>query len=76
MAIARHFEIRYLFHGEQKLFMQHDSDMTDADAWYYACLHAGIGVITSVSASGEEIVSLMQHAERSGLTDVIWEELT
>lgn len=75
MAIGRHFEIRYRFRGERKLFMQPDTQMTDADAWYYACLHAGIGVLHNLSLARDEIHALTQHAERLGLTDVIWEEM-
>ena len=75
MAISRNFEIRYRIHGQKKMFVQPDSRMTDTDAWYYACLHAGIGVLHNLSPPREEIVALRQHAERSGLSDVIWEEL-
>lgn len=75
MAIGRHFEIRYRIHGKRKLFVQPDSRMTDTDAWYYACLHAGIGVLHNLSLVREEIIALKQHAERSGLTEVVWEEL-
>ncbi|MET0123948.1 MAG: DUF6555 family protein [Pseudomonas caspiana] len=76
MAIRRHFEIRYRIHGQMKLFVQTDSQMTDSDAWYYACLHAGIGVMHDLTPPSEEIVVLKHHAERSGLTDVSWQEQT
>ncbi|MCD5974204.1 hypothetical protein KDX24_23525 [Pseudomonas sp. CDFA 550] len=76
MAVSRHFEIRYRIHGQVKLFVQIDSQMTDTDAWYYACLHAGIGVLHNQSPPPEEIILLRHHAERSGLTDVSWQEQT
>ncbi|WP_231667258.1 DUF6555 family protein [Pseudomonas quasicaspiana] len=76
MAVSRHFEIRYRIHGQVKLFVQIDSQMTDTDAWYYACLHAGIGVLHYLSPPPEEIILLRHHAERSGLTDVSWQEQT
>lgn len=46
MNLPRHFEIRYRLKNTEHVFVQPDSHMTDADAWYYACLHAGVGLCT------------------------------
>jgi hypothetical protein len=75
MANGRYFEIRYMFKGERKLFVQPDSAMTDTDAWFYACLHSRIGVQHNLSALRTELQALRQHAERAELVDVRWEEL-
>jgi hypothetical protein len=74
MTIARHFEIRYRLNGERKMFVQPDSRMSEADAWYYACLHAGIGVLHNRPSLRDETTALKQHAERAGVTEVIWEK--
>jgi hypothetical protein len=75
MPTGLHFKIRYLMRGESRAFLQADSKMTDADAWYYACLHAGIGVLPNISPPCDEITALMQHARKSGMTNVQWEQL-
>jgi hypothetical protein len=49
--------------------------MTDADAWYYACLHARIGVLHNVPHGRPELLALEKHAQRFGLSEVSWEEL-
>lgn len=75
MANGRHFEIRYIFKGERKLFVQPDTTMTDSDAWFYACLHARIGVQYNRSNMPTELEALQQHAEQAQLKNVEWEEL-
>ncbi|WP_324294187.1 MULTISPECIES: DUF6555 family protein [Pseudomonas] len=75
MANGRHFEIRYVFRGERRVFIQPDSTMSDSDAWFYACLHARIGVQHNLSNLRTELEALQQHAERSQLRLVKWEEL-
>ncbi|WP_426138975.1 DUF6555 family protein [Pseudomonas sp. DWP3-1-2] len=75
MASGRHFEIRYIFKGEHKLFVQPDTTMSDSDAWFYACLHARIGVQHNLSELRTELEALQQHAERGQLHSVKWEEL-
>ncbi|EPJ85073.1 hypothetical protein CFII64_12848 [Pseudomonas sp. CFII64] len=49
--------------------------MSDSDAWFYACLHARIGVQHNLSNLRTELEALQQHAERSQLRLVKWEEL-
>nr|WP_225607165.1 DUF6555 family protein [Pseudomonas fluorescens] len=44
--------------------------MTDDDAWYYACLHADVGIWY-----GDGSTELREHAQMAGLTKVRWEEL-
>lgn len=67
---ARHFEISYCLNDLRRLFVQPDSHMTDDDAWYYACLHADVGVW-----AGEDGAQLREQACRAGVTKVRWEEL-
>ncbi|MEX3776425.1 DUF6555 family protein [Pseudomonas sp. MYb118] len=67
---ARHFEISYCLNDSRRLFVQPDSHMTDDDAWYYACLHADVGVWHGVDGA-----LLREQACRAGVTKVRWEEL-
>jgi hypothetical protein len=71
----RHFEITYCFKQNRLDFIQPDSHMTDEDAWYYACLHAGIALLYGENHSQQNHSALREHAEKSGLTDVKWVEL-
>ncbi|HEX8594589.1 MAG TPA: DUF6555 family protein [Pseudomonas sp.] len=75
MASGRHFEIRYVFKGERRIFVQPDTTMNDSDAWFYACLHARIGVQHNLAGLRTELEALKQHAERAQLINVKWEEL-
>jgi hypothetical protein len=75
MAAQRFFQIHYCFSKERQTFIQPDRAMSDADAWYYACLHARIGVLHNVSHGRPEVVALVRHAHRFGLSEVYWEEL-
>lgn len=72
---ARHFEITYSFKDSRRKFVQPDSHMTDEDAWYYACLHAGVGLVYGENDARRSEVQLREHAEQSGLAQVTWEEL-
>jgi hypothetical protein len=49
--------------------------MTDEDAWYYACLYAGVDLLYGEIHSEHHDAQLREHAEKSGLTQVRWEEL-
>ena len=75
MPVQRFFQIHYCFREERQTFMQPDRTMNDADAWYYACLHARIGVLHNLPDGRQELVTLERHAQRYGLHDVWWEEL-
>lgn len=75
MTRPRHFEITYCFNKKRHIFVQPDSHMTDEDAWYYACLHSGIGLLYGEHHSHHNHAQLRAHAETSGLTNVRWEEL-
>jgi hypothetical protein len=71
----RYFEIKYHFKRTQHIFVQPDSHMTDTDAWYYACLHAGVGLRYEMDCAQQDIGALREHAQESGVTQVRWEEL-
>ena len=75
MQNLRHFQITYRLGGMQKLFDQTDSHMSDADAWYYSCLHAGVNLLYGADPAQMDHETLRSHAEKSGLDDVKWEEL-
>ncbi|AKV08337.1 hypothetical protein B723_18785 [Pseudomonas fluorescens NCIMB 11764] len=72
---SRHFEITYCLNGSRRMFVQPDVHMTDEDAWYYACLHAGVGLLYGEDVAQQNGAQLRGHAEKSGLTHVKWEEL-
>ncbi|WP_268800045.1 DUF6555 family protein [Pseudomonas huanghezhanensis] len=75
MAVQRFFQITYRLGEERKIFIQPDQTMTDADAWFYACLHARIGVQHDMLAAPDELGVMIQHAKRFELSEVRWEEL-
>lgn len=75
MTRARHFQITYGFNKTRHIFVQPDFHMTDEDAWYYACLHAGVGLLYGEDHAQQNHALLREHAQKSGLTDVYWEEL-
>ena len=66
----RHFQITYRLNDSRRVFVQPDTHMTDEDAWYYACLHADIGVFYGDGSEQPRV-----YAEEAGLTEVRWEEL-
>lgn len=72
---SRHFEITYCLKDSRQKFVQPDSHMTDEDAWYYACLHAGVGLLYGEDDAQRNGELLLEHAEKEGLTQVAWEEL-
>jgi len=72
---SRHFEITYCMNGSRRKFVQPDTHMTDEDAWYYACLHAGVGLLYGEDNVQDNHAKLLDHAEKSDLADVKWEEL-
>ncbi|MHC8287279.1 DUF6555 family protein [Pseudomonas sp. XS1P51] len=75
MTCARHFQITYSFNKTRHVFVQQDSHMSEEDAWYYACLHAGVGLLYGEIHTQQNGAQLREHAEKSGLTQVKWEEL-
>lgn len=75
MTRPRHFQITYCLSTTRKVFVQPDSHMTEEDAWYYACLHSGVGLAYGEDLLGDVPALLREHAEKSGLTKVSWEEL-
>lgn len=68
------FEIHYRLHGRPYQFEQHDTVMTDADAWYYAALHSGTGL--RLPAYSDGAFALYQQTDDLGLSDVSWINLT
>jgi type II secretory pathway component PulL len=66
------FEIHYRFEDQDRSFFQSDSAMTDVDAWYYACLHAGVAMLHTLSVQRVELDALIEHAKRAGVTAVKW----
>jgi hypothetical protein len=72
---SRHFEITYCLNKSRRMFVQPDSHMTDEDAWYYACLHAGLALFHGDENAEGYHAKLLEHAEKHELTDVKWEEL-
>lgn len=72
---SRHFEITYCLNNARRMFVQPDSHMTDEDAWYYACLHAGVGILYEEDDAQDYHARLLEHAENFELTQVKWEEL-
>ncbi|MDB5996135.1 MAG: hypothetical protein JWP42_3271 [Pseudomonas sp.] len=75
MTRARHFQISYSFNKKRQVFIQPDSRMSDEDAWYYACLHAGVGLLYGENHDQQNHAALREHAEKSGVTQIKWEEL-
>jgi hypothetical protein len=75
MIHRRHFQITYSLKKSRHIFVQPDSHMTDADAWYYACLHSGIGLSYEENHDHQNEEALRVHAQASGLMQVSWEEL-
>jgi hypothetical protein len=75
MIRRRHFQITYNLKKSRHIFVQPDSHMTDADAWYYACLHSGIGLSYGENHDQQNEEALRVHAQASGLMQVSWEEL-
>ncbi|MCK1792751.1 DUF6555 family protein [Pseudomonas violetae] len=72
---ALHFQITYRLNDARQVFVQPDSHMTDADAWYYACLHAGVGLAYGEDPDQQGLAKLRTQAQLCGLTDVRWEAL-
>jgi hypothetical protein len=75
MRDQRLYQIHYQLKNAPISFFQPDRNMTDADAWHYACLHAGIGVLHNLANGQDELLILIRHAKRLGLEGVWWEEL-
>ena len=75
MRVLRVYRIHYSINGRPSDFLQPDHDLSEADAWHYACLHAGIGVLHNAPAGQDELVTLVRHAKRSGLGEVRCEEV-
>ncbi|MGL6245162.1 DUF6555 family protein [Pseudomonas sp.] len=75
MTRRRHFQITYSLKKSRYIFVQPDSHMTDADAWYYACLHSKIGLSYGENHDQQNEDSLRSHAQERGLMQVSWEEL-
>ncbi|WP_371317935.1 DUF6555 family protein [Pseudomonas sp. P7759] len=76
MLRSRDFSISYLFKDIRQVFVQSDFHMTDADAWYYSCLHARVDLLYGTHNSQADNKALRAHAEKSGLADVTWDELS
>ncbi|MHC8314885.1 DUF6555 family protein [Pseudomonas sp. LB3P31] len=70
-----HFQITYRLNDARRVFVQPDSHMTDADAWYYACLHAGVGLAYGEDPGSQGLAELRAQAHQCGLTEVRWEAL-
>ncbi|AWM91778.1 hypothetical protein DJ564_13575 [Pseudomonas sp. 31-12] len=75
MTRPRYFQITYGFNKTRHIFVQPDSHMTEADAWYYACLHSGIGLSYGDNHDQQNFDAVRSHAQEHGLIQVNWEEL-
>jgi len=73
MTHTRYFQITYRLKNDLYVFVQPDTHMSHADAWYYACLHSGLGLSYGHDQQNHEL--LRNHAQSGGLIDVSWEEL-
>ncbi|OOG10834.1 DUF6555 family protein [Pseudomonas sp. C9] len=75
MTRTRYFQITYCLNDERHTFVQSDTHMHPADAWYYACLHSGIGLSYGQNHDQQNDAALRRHAQAKGLTDVSWVKL-
>jgi hypothetical protein len=75
MTQTRYFQITYRLKNDRYIFVQPDTHMSHADAWYYACLHSGLGLLYGHDYDQQNHEVLRSHAQTGGLIDVIWEEL-
>ena len=71
MPLERHYRIDYLLHGTYKSFYVRALTMSNAEAWHWATLDAGIGQIPKYRTDPVPKLSKPQ-AERLGLTNVEW----
>jgi len=75
MTRTRYFQITYRFNDQRHVFVQPDTHMSHADAWYYACLHSGLGLSYGHDHDQQHDELLLSYAQAGGLIDVSWEEL-
>ena len=71
MPPEHHYRIDYLLHGTYKSFYVRAVTMSNAEAWHWATLDAGIGQIPKYRTDPVPKLSKPQ-AERLGLTNVEW----
>lgn len=74
MGRHRQYMIRYRYQGQARAFLQADTQMTKADAWYYASLHCGAATLYGITALAEDTQSLRIRAEHCGLSEVVFLE--
>ena len=72
---TRYFQITYRLNDDRRIFIQPDSHMSHADAWYYASLHSGIGLSYGHNHDQQHDEALQKKAHEGGLIEVSWEEL-
>jgi len=71
MPLEHHYRIDYLLHGNYKSFYVRAATMSNAEAWHWATLDAGIGQIPKYRTDPVPKLSKPQ-AERLGVTNVEW----
>jgi len=75
MSSLKTYRISYHFQGEPRHFLQRDTHMTEADAWYYAALHSGIGLLYGLPGNRDKAQDLRQHAEMAGISRLTYIEV-
>lgn len=66
------FTICYSFQGKRVVIECHNDQLCSHDAVYYSMLHAGIALRKEVLNWDGSYLSMVEVAERLGLTDVSW----
>jgi len=66
------FTICYSFQGKRVVIECQNDNLCSHDAVYFSMLHAGIALQKEVSNWDGSYLSMIEVAERFGLTDVSW----
>jgi len=66
------FTICYSFQGKRVVIECQNNKLSSHDAVYYSMLHAGIALRKEVLSWDASYLSMVEVAERLGLTDVSW----
>lgn len=66
------FTISYNFQGSQKMLECNEEVLCGHDAVYYALLHSGVEFRNSVGTWQGSYPSIVNAAEQSGVSNVMW----
>jgi hypothetical protein len=73
MAQEYHYRIDYLLNGSSKTFYVRAPMMTNAEAWHWASVDAGVGQLPRFRA--DPVAKLSKpKAEKHGITSVEWSQ--